>query len=228
MGTVPRAKDLILQFIKQGMEDPTFAPVHLKAKISAVDAKVAYADIVRSEESLWNGPNYNSTMQGDTGTYPTIDLAQFPWSKQDGLRKVSFESVRDGTLLAAMQSQLDRALAATPFLMRPKVKSIEVLREAFATDAGLHRYFSFELFRQDGVPAWINGLDHLHMTGSWKVFLPCPSPEWNLLRQVFARERVEDELAQLKTVSPEVIAAKAAELRSLDAAIAGSTHDMVM
>ncbi len=227
MGTVPRAKDLILQFIEQGMEDPTFAPVHLTAQIEAVDAKAVQTDIVRSGESLWHGQLYDGTMLGTPGTYPSIDLSLFPWSKQGGLDDITFESMRDGRVLAAMQTQLDCALTTLPFQLRPKVKSIESLRAMFAEDNILNRQFTLELFRED-VPDWITGLDQLHMTGSWKVFIPQPSPEWNLLRQVFARKRVEDELAQLQTISPEVIAAKAAELRSLDAAIAGSTHDMVM
>ncbi len=227
MGTVPHAKDLILQFIEQCMEDPTFAPVHLTAQIDAVDAKTVQTDIVRSGESLWLGRRYDGELFGTPSTYPSVDLSLFPWTKQDGLDDITFESMRDGRVLAAMQSQLDRALAALPFQLRPQVKSIESLRTMFAEDNILNRQFPLELFRED-VPDWITGLDQLHMTGSWKVFIPQPSPEWNLLRQVFARKRVEDELAQLRTVSPEVIAAKTAELQGLEAAIAGSPHNMVM
>ncbi len=227
MGTVPHAKDLILRFIEQGMQDPTFAPVHLTAKIGAVAAKVVRTDILRAGESLWHGDNYRGTMQGQTSTYPLVDLAQFPWSMSDGLDAISFESMRDGRVLAAMQSQLDRALAALPFQLRPAIKNIEALREQFATNAGLNKYFLLKLFREE-MPVWIIGLDQLQMSGSWQVFVPRPSPEWVLLLQVFRRERVENELAALKAMSPEVIAAKAAELQDLDEMIAGSTRETVM
>jgi hypothetical protein len=188
MGVVPRAKDFILRFIEQGMSDPTFAPVHLVAKLSSVDATVVRTDIVRAGDSLWDGDNYRGTMSGQISSYPLIDLAEFPWSKKDGLSKISFESMRDGRVLAAMQSQLDRALTALPFQLCPAIKSIDALRERCVQDDDLRRYFPLKLVRED-VPSWITGLDQIYMNGSWRVFIPRPSPEWNLLQQVFARER---------------------------------------
>lgn len=228
MGTVPSARKLVCTLIERVIDDPTFAAVHLTAKIPASDAQSVSTDIVRANESLWNGPNYHATMRGLVNTYPLIDLSQFPWSKADGLDNITFESVRDGTLLTTMQSQLDQTLAALPFQLLPQIKNIERLREVFDTDGGIDHYFSFELHRHEGIPDWISGVKKLQMSGLWKVFLPIPSPEWSLLRKVFERERLERELASLQQVTPTTIAEKTRRIEELDALISGSPVDTVI
>jgi hypothetical protein len=205
MNKVPTVNEMILRFIDKGITDPTFAPVHLTARLSAVDARGLRTDLARAGESLWNGSAYHSRMKSDIHSYPVLDLSKFPWT---GLESVTFASVRDGTLHSDMQDQINNALAALPFQMRPVEDPRDSWRNAFTGNEPLNRYFYFELFRQEEVPEWITGLDKLRMSVSWEVFLPNPSPERDLIFKISELRRTKEDLAKLAAVPIDSITAK--------------------
>jgi len=211
MESVLSAKAMILRFIEKCIVDPTFAPVHLTAKLPAVDAVRVQTDIVRAGESLWDGKTYHSRMAGHLDTYPTIDLSKFPWKDP---KDASFAAVRNGKLRAEMQAQLDEALASLPFQMFPSDTRHTGWRDVFAGEFRLDQYFYFELFRSD-VPDWIIGLDRIHMSGSWELFLPKPSPEITLVYEIIAHNRLAGELARLETTPLTPIEEKRDEVRKL-------------
>lgn len=205
MNKVPTTKEMILRFIDKGIADPTFAPVHLTARLSSVGSKSVQTDLVRAGESLWNGSAYHSRMRGDIHSYPVLDLTKFPWAMHES---VTFASVRDGTLHSDMQNQINKALAALPFQMRPVEDFRDSWRNAFTGDEPLNRYFYFELFYQEAVPEWIINLDKLRMSVSWEVFLPNPSPERDLIFKINELRRTKEELAKLAAAPTDSIAAK--------------------
>ena len=211
MESVLSAKAMILRFIEKSIVDPTFAPVHLTAKLPAVDAVRVQTDIVRAGESLWDGNTYHGRMAGHLDTYPTIDLSKFPWKDP---KDASFAAVRNGKLRAEMQAQLDEALASLPFQMFPSDTRHAGWRDVFAGEFRLDQYFYFGLFRSD-VPDWIIGLDRIHMSGSWELFLPKPSPELTLVHEIIAHNRLTTELARLKEVPPIAISTKEDEVNAL-------------
>lgn len=212
MERVPTAKAMILSFIDKGIAEPTFAPVYLTAKLSAVDAKSIQTDLSRAGESLWHGRAYHSRMKGDIHTYPTIDLTKFPWT---GRESVMFESVRDGTLMSDMQQQLDEALASLPFQIRPVNDSRGLWRDSFKDEGDLNRYFYFELFCKSEIPEWITGLGSMRMSGSWYVFLPSPSPELDLILKISKLSRTKADLEKLANVPSDAITVKGIEIANL-------------
>ena len=197
--TLPTARQTILRFIEKGMSDPTFAPVHLSADLSAVDSKTVRADLVRNGESMWDGRPYNGEMKGDIGSYPLIDLRRVPWDLPE---KISSSDVLNGNLRANMKKQLDQLLLATPFQIRPVDDTSGAWRKSFSDPEPLDRRFFFELFREATVPEWILELDKLHMRGSWRVFLPNPSPERDIVDKLLQYEYRAAELARFKASPP--------------------------
>ncbi len=179
---------MILHFINRGTRDPAFAPIHLSAKLESVSSSSVRTDLVRDGESLWTGSTYHGEMKGNKESYPIIDLSEFPWTFPE---QVPFQHVRNGQVLDEMQKQLNEALAALPFQMGPVDADGVPWKDAlFAADRVVQPRPTayFRLFRADSTPEWITGLDGLRMSGSWKVFLPNPSPERALIERIIGFE----------------------------------------
>jgi hypothetical protein len=107
-----------------------------------------------------------------------------------------------------MQEQLAESLASLPFQMRPIDDSNASWRSAFTGDEPLNRYFYFELTSRERVPDWIIGLDKLRMSGSWRVFLPSPSPELTLVQNIISHNHTAAELARLESYPASTISTK--------------------
>ncbi len=209
--TIPTAEQTVIRFIEKGICDSAFAPVYLSAKLDRIDGESLLTDLVRNHESLWGGKAYRGEMEGHTSSYPSIDLSLFPWKFPE---QPTFASVRDGNLRSEMQRQLDAALAALPFKMRPLNGKSRPWHKSFLEN-GSWRYVYFELIREDDTPEWITGLDSIRMSGSWRVFLPNPSPERDIVEQMLLYERRSAQLEELRSTPPISIASKEDELEGL-------------
>lgn len=221
--TLPTATKTIISFIEKGMTDPEFAPVHLTAKISSVGAHSAQTDLVRNKESMWNGRTYKSRMEGLTSSYPSVNLSLFPWSLPE---HTTVSAIRDGSLLKEMQKQLDLALSALPFTMRPLDGATTPWRKLLSGEQRKYLYFS--LFRDGGPPEWLTGFDKFRMSGSWRIFLPSPSPHLELVESLLNYEQQALNLAQLKAAPPIPIASREFELDLLEGQIRTKLRKVVM
>jgi hypothetical protein len=115
-----------------------------------------------------------------------------------------------------MQKELDCALSALPFKMRPLDGANTQWKKLLAEgEENRRRYLYFKLFREEGTPEWITGLDKLRMSGSWRIFLPSQSPQLELVESLLNYEQQATYLAQLKSAPPVPIASKEAELERL-------------
>ena len=196
MKDIPSAKETIIRFIQKGIEDPTFAPLHLVAAVDSVDAKTTRTDLVRDGQSLWDGSLYRDQMRGRIETYPIINFTKVPWGIPES---IPFSSVTDGTLRRNMQRRLNELLAELPFQMRPS-DSFEVLKKQPFTEYDYR--ISFKLHRRDGIPEWITIPETFSMSGSWKVYLKNPSPERTLVEKLLEYEGKAADLARLKANPP--------------------------